>query len=85
MTKGRDGRAGVLSWPSFLVELLLYAALVVAYFFLVLRFLGDWIADLHQRERVLYSALSLALIVGQGVILEAVASVLVRLLRGLRS
>ena len=55
---------------SFLLEFVVYAALVVAYFFLVLHLLGDWLHHLFQSERGWYAAVAVALIIGQGVVLE---------------
>jgi hypothetical protein len=67
---------------SFSAELPVYAALVTIYFFLVLRFLGDWLAQLFHSERKLYAILAIVLIVGQGYALEILTRVLFRLIRG---
>jgi hypothetical protein len=67
---------------SFLIELVVYGILVAAYFFLVLHFLGDWLADLDKRSVRLYALLSIGLIIGQSVVLESVTTFLLRLLRG---
>jgi len=69
------------SLKSFLIELILYAFLVFAYFSLVLTFLGDWLQRIYHAERKLYAALALVLIVCQGIMLEAVTSLLLRLIR----
>lgn len=69
------------SWRAFLLELAIYAALVLVYFFLVLHFLGGWLAGLFDDHRTLYAFVALALIAGQGVALEAVTSGLLRVLR----
>ena len=63
---------------SFCIELLIYAGLVVAYYFLVLHLLGDWLQRLFEQERKLYAVTALVLIICQGLILE----VLTRLLLG---
>ncbi len=55
---------------SFLVELVVYAALVAGYYFLVLEFLGDWLNHLFRTERRVYAGLALAVIIGQGFLLE---------------
>ncbi len=55
---------------SFLIELLVYSALVCGYFLLVLRFLGGWLARLFHEEERVYAAVALLLIVLQGVVLE---------------
>lgn len=64
----------------FVAELFVYAAFVVAYLFLVVRYLSDWITGVHADHRVLYSVVALALIVGQGVLLESLTSALMRVL-----
>lgn len=63
------------------LELAVYTALLVLYFFLVLQYLGDFLADLFVSQSVVYAILCLGLIVAQGVLLEAVTSFLLRLLR----
>jgi hypothetical protein len=67
---------------AFLVELLLYAILVVGYFFLVLHFLGPSLANLHKNHIPFYALVSVALIIGQAVVLEALTTFLIRLIRG---
>jgi len=57
-----------LGW--FLVELILYAGLVTGYYLLVLRFLADWLYHLYMTDRRVYAVLALALIIGQGFLLE---------------
>jgi hypothetical protein len=66
---------------SFIVELLVYAALVVAYFFLVLHLLGHLLMDIFTHHRQLYAALALALIVSQGFLLEALTTALLALIK----
>lgn len=58
------------SWWSFLLELIVYAALVAGYYFLVLHFLGGWLDHLFHNGRRTYAAVALGLIVGQGFLLE---------------
>lgn len=65
---------------NFVLELLLYGVLVVVYFLVVLRVLGDPLTSLYRSNAVLYAAVSLALIVAQGVVLEWVTSFLINLL-----
>jgi hypothetical protein len=64
------------SLKSFLVELLVYAALVIGYFYFVQHFLGDWIAQLFHGDRRVYAAAALALIVCQGIALEMLTAAL---------
>lgn len=65
---------------GFAIELVIYAALVVAYFFLVLRLLGDPLEQLFSNNLVVYAFVSLMLIVVQGVVLETVTSFVIGLL-----
>ncbi len=67
---------------SFFGELVVYGILVVAYFFLVLHFLGGWLASLDQQNIKLYALVSIGLIIGQAVILESVTTLIFRLMRG---
>ena len=63
------------------IELLVYSVLLVAYFFVVLQYLGDSLTDLFNNQLTLYAFLGLGLIVVQAVFLETVTSYLIRLLR----
>jgi hypothetical protein len=65
---------------NFLIELVIYAALVIGYFFLVLRLLGEPLNNLFASNLTLYAFLALALIVAQAVLLEAVTSFIMGLL-----
>jgi hypothetical protein len=65
---------------SFAIELIIYGILVVAYFVVVLRLLGDPLHRLYSSNLVLYAFLALALIVAQAVLLEAVTSFIMGLL-----
>jgi hypothetical protein len=67
---------------AFLIELVIYAVLVVAYFFLVLHFLGEWLYQLETRHRYTYAGVAILLIIGQAVVLEGVTTLLLRMLRG---
>ena len=58
------------SLRSYLVELLVYSALVAGYYFLVLHFLGDWLYGIYKNNHRLYAALALGMIVVQGLVLE---------------
>jgi hypothetical protein len=61
---------------NFTIEVITYGALVVVYFFLVLRFLAEPLANLFQTNLVIYAFVALGLIVAQGVLLEFVTSFL---------
>jgi len=65
---------------SFAIELVIYAILVVAYFLLVLRLLGQSLYRLFSANLVPYAFLALVLIVAQAVALEAVTSFIMGLL-----
>ncbi len=67
---------------SFAGELVVYGILVVAYFFLVLHFLGDWLANLNKENVKLYAFVAIGLIIGQAVVLESVTTLIFRLMRG---
>ncbi len=67
-------------WP-FLIELVVYALLVLGYFFLVLHFLGDWLYHLFEHDRRWYAAAALGLIVFQGIALEALTRGLLSLVK----
>ena len=61
---------------SFLIEFVVYGALVTGYYFLVLHFLGDWLFHLFSKDRATYAAVALALIIGQGFLLEILTRLL---------
>jgi hypothetical protein len=66
---------------SFLVEMILYAVFVFAYFFLVLHFLGDWVKHVFDENKTLYGVVALGLIITQGVALETLTTALLRMIR----
>ena len=67
---------------AFLIELFVYAILVVTYFFLVLHFLGGALQWLEANHRYTYAGVAILLIIGQAVVLEALTTLLMRLLKG---
>jgi hypothetical protein len=69
------------SLRAFAIELAIYAVLVTAYFFLVLHLLGDWLYRLEMQHRILYAVVALLLIAGQAVVLDAITTLLFRILR----
>jgi hypothetical protein len=75
-------KEAVATLKAFLIELAVYAILITAYFFLVLHFLGGWLHDLSGHHRYIYAITALLLIIVQAVVLEAVTTFLLRLLRG---
>ncbi|HBX71137.1 MAG TPA: hypothetical protein DEH25_17600 [Chloroflexi bacterium] len=66
---------------NFAIELVVYAVLLVIYFFAVLRFLGGWLDNLYLDNTTIYAVIGLTLIVTQAVVLETITSYLIRLLR----
>ena len=64
------------------IELSLYAVLAIAYFFLVLRFLGAWLAGLFHEQRVYYVVACVLLMVGQAIGLERLVTGLSYIIRG---
>jgi hypothetical protein len=75
-------RDAAKSLRAFAAELAIYAVLVTGYFFLVLHTLGDWLFRLETQHRILYAFMAILLIAGQAIVLDAVATVLFRLVRG---
>ena len=67
------------SLKLFIVELVIFAGLVVSYFFLVLIFLANWLKTLFDQSKPLYALVALALIVTQGVVLEVISAVVLKL------
>ncbi len=70
-----------LNWKAFTCELVVYTALVLGYFAVVLHYLADWLKDLFDHDRRTYAIVALLLMVGQAVILEIVSSFLFELIR----
>ena len=66
---------------SFLIELLVYAVLVTVYVLFVIGLLNEWLHGLYDHNKLLYAVAALLLIVTQGVVLEMVTSLLMRLIR----
>lgn len=67
---------------AFLIELAIYAVLVIGYFFLVLHFLGEWLHQLETHRRYAYAGVAISLMMGQAVLLQYVTTFLLRLIRG---
>ena len=65
----------------FAIELAIYAVLVTGYFFLALHLLGNWLYRLETQHRITYAVVALLLIAGQAVVLDTVATLLLRFLR----
>lgn len=65
----------------FALEVLIYAGLVAVYFYLALVFLGKWLYQLFVDNRKYYAIAALALIIGQGIVLELVTSSLLKFIK----
>ena len=66
----------------FLLQLIVYAVFVFAYYFLVLHFLGGRLKEYYGTHRAVYSAVSLALITAQGFGLEWLTEWLFKIFHG---
>jgi len=71
--------AGVLA-----IELIVYGALVAGYLLVVLRALRPFLLSAAEHHRVLYAFLAVAIMLGQGVLLEYLTTLLVGRLRRAR-
>jgi hypothetical protein len=70
-----------LAARSFLIELVVYAALVAAYVIFVIGLLSGWLHGLYDHHKILYAFVALLLIVCQGVVLETLTTFLLKLIR----
>lgn len=61
---------------NFLIEVVVYGVLLVVYFYLALRYLGEPLARLFNSNLVTYAVIGLGLIVIQAVVLEFITSLL---------
>ncbi len=64
-----------------LVELALYAVLVVGYLWGVLLLIDHWVVSLAAEPGLAYAVVAVGLIVGQGFLLDIVVGALLRLVR----
>lgn len=62
-------------------ELIIYGGLILAYNFLVLRWLRDWLLLIFNSNLVIYAVSALTLIVIQGVFLDFVTSFLLKYIK----
>ena len=77
MHKENARKPGVLKasvW--FLVELLIYSAFVVVYYFMVLHFLRDWLKHIFEVHKTVYAIIVLPLIIAQAALLHFVTMAL---------
>ena len=64
-----------------LIELALYSVFVLVYFLGVLHFLGGWLGDLFEHQRITYATATIVLVVVQAVGLELLTSWILRWVR----
>ena len=65
----------------FIIDVLIYAALVSVYLALVLHFLMSWLQDLFAKQPVAYAFVAILLMIVQSVGLERLVSTLVHVTR----
>ena len=66
---------------SILIEIPVYAGIIVAYYYLVLSLLGSWVTHLFETDRRLYAAACLGMILAQGILLDLTTTLLLRTVR----
>lgn len=62
---------------NFLIEVVIYSVLLLIYFWVVLRFLGEPLNALFHQNLTVYAGATLVLIVAQSVLLDFVTTFLV--------
>lgn len=65
-----------------LIDTVLYAVFIFAYYFLVLHFLGDWLKRLFDEHKAVYAVVALTLIIAQGALLDLLTDWLFTKVRG---
>ncbi len=66
------------SLPLIAVEIAVYAGLMAAYLAFALKALGPFLRGQAEHHRVIYALLCVGLMLGQGIVLELVTDLLVR-------
>lgn len=66
---------------SLLLETLLYIPLVALYYFLVLRLMGSSLHEVAEGSAHAYALTALAILLGQAILLDALARILMRMFR----
>jgi len=66
------------SLKPLLIELSIYALLVVGYLFIVFHFLNLWLQEVYVQNKIYYAVVALALIVVQGIALDSLTTLLVK-------
>ncbi len=79
-----DRKQQNVEFSEFMLELAVYAGFVFAYLLAVLHFFGDQVEESFQNSRSLYAVVAWGLIVVQGVTLEWMTRMLLKLVRRIR-
>lgn len=66
---------------NMMIEVVIYASLLIIYFLIVLQFLGDWLYGLFNSNMSVYTAVGLGILVVQAVALESLTSFLMNFLK----
>ena len=69
------------SLKPFIIELVIFTALVLGYFFLVLVFLAGRLKGLFDYSKPIYALVALALMASQGVVLEVLSAALLKVVQ----
>jgi hypothetical protein len=69
-------------FKDFAIQLPLYAVLMFGYAYLILHFLDGWLSQLYHDDRRIYAVAALALIGGQGLLLDLVTRTLLGWIKG---
>ena len=66
---------------NLIVEIIIYSLLILGYYMLVLRWLGDWIASIFGSNLYVYAFAGLGLIFVQAVLLDLLTSFLMKYIK----
>ena len=70
-----------INLKMFAFELVVYAALVLTYFAIILHYLAGWLKDIFDHDRRTYAVIAILLMIGQAVGLEMISSLLFAFIR----
>jgi hypothetical protein len=66
---------------NLLAEIIIYSILIMGYYLLVLRWLGDWLMTMFNTSLVYYSLIGLGMIFIQAVLLDFVTSYMMKYIK----
>ena len=66
---------------NLLLEIIIYSVLILGYYYLVLRYLDDWLVGMFNTNLVTYAFVGLGLIFTQAVILDFITSYLMKYIK----